>query len=115
MTITILHNPRCSKSRATLNLLRKKDIEPEIIEYLESPPTTEEFKKILAKLSLGPRDVIRTGEKIYKQMELADTKLSDTALITAMVGNPILIERPIVINGDKAVLGRPPESVLDIL
>lgn len=115
MTITILHNPRCSKSRATLNLLRKKDIEPEIIEYLESPPTTEEFKEILAKLSLGPRDVIRTGEKIYKQMELADTALSDTALITAMVGNPILIERPIVINGDKAVLGRPPESVLDIL
>ncbi len=115
MTITILHNPRCSKSRATLNMLRKKDIEPKIIDYLETPPTTEQFKEILAKLGLGPRDVIRTGEKIYKQLELADTALSDTALITAMVGNPILIERPIVINGEKAVLGRPPEKVLDIL
>jgi arsenate reductase (glutaredoxin) len=115
MTITILHNPRCSKSRATLNMLRDKGIEPKIIEYLETPPTTAEFKEILAKLGLGPRDVIRKGEKIFKQMELADTALSDTALITAMVGNPILIERPIVINGEKAVLGRPPEKVMEIL
>ena len=115
MTITILHNPRCTKSRATLNMLRDKGIEPTIIEYLENPPTTSEFKEILAKLGLGPRDVIRKGEKIYKQLELADTALSDTALITAMVGNPILIERPIVINGEKAVLGRPPEKVMEIL
>jgi arsenate reductase (glutaredoxin) len=115
MTITILHNPRCSKSRAMLNMLRDKGIEPKIIEYLETPPTTAEFKEILAKLGLGPRDVIRKGEKIFKQMELADTALSDTALITAMVGNPILIERPIVINGEKAVLGRPPEKVMEIL
>jgi arsenate reductase len=115
MTITILHNPRCTKSRATLNMLRDKGIEPTIIEYLENPPTTSEFKEILAKLGLGPRDVIRKGEKIYKQLELADAALSDTALITAMVGNPILIERPIVINGEKAVLGRPPEKVMEIL
>lgn len=115
MTVTILHNPRCSKSRATLNMLRGKDIEPEIIDYIENPPTAEEFREILAKLDLSPRDLLRRGEKIYKQLELSDTALSDTALITAMVGNPILIERPIVVKGDKAVLGRPPENVLEIL
>ena len=115
MTITILHNPRCSKSRATLNMLRGKDIEPEIIDYIENPPTAEEFREILAKLDLSPRDLLRKGEKIYKQLELSDSALSDTALITAMVGNPILIERPIVVNGDKAALGRPPENVLEIL
>jgi arsenate reductase len=115
MTVTILHNPRCSKSRATLNMLRGKDIEPKIIDYIETPPTAEEFREILAKLDLGPRDLLRKGEKIYKQLELSDTALSDTALITAMVGNPILIERPIVVNGDKAALGRPPENVLEIL
>ncbi|MGI9385883.1 MAG: arsenate reductase (glutaredoxin) [Methyloligellaceae bacterium] len=115
MTVTILHNPRCSKSRATLTLLRDNGIEPKIVDYLETPPTAEEFKGILDKLSLGPRDVIRRGEKIYKQLELADDNLSDTALITAMVGNPILIERPIVIKGDKAALGRPPENVLNIV
>jgi len=115
MTVTILHNPRCSKSRATLNMLREKDIEPRVIDYLETPLTAEEFREILAKLGLGPRDLLRRGEKIYKQLELSDTALSDTALITAMVGNPILIERPIVVNGDKAALGRPPEKVLEIL
>lgn len=115
MSITILHNPRCTKSRATLKLLRAHGVEPRIVEYLETPPSAEEFREILAKLGLGPRDVIRKGEKIYKQLELADTRLSDTALITAMVGNPILIERPIVVNGEKAALGRPPGNVLDIL
>ncbi len=115
MTVTIFHNPRCTKSRATLKFLRARGLEPEIVEYLETPPSAEQFREILAKLNLGPRDVIRKGEKIYKQLELADTKLSDTALITAMVGNPILIERPIVVNGEKAALGRPPENVLDIL
>ncbi len=115
MTLTILHNPRCTKSRATLKLLQSKGLDPTIIDYLETPPTMEEFKEILVKLGMGPRDVIRKGEKIFKQMELADTGLSDTALITAMVGNPVLIERPIVINGEKAALGRPPENVLEIL
>lgn len=115
MTVTILHNPRCSKSRATLSLLREKGIEPKIVDYLETPPTAEEFKEILAKLSMSPRDVIRKGEKIYKELELADTALPDNALVTAMVGHPILIERPIVLNGDKAALGRPPENVLTIL
>ena len=115
MTVKILHNPRCSKSRATLNLLRDKGIEPEIVDYLETPPSAAEFENILSKLNLGPRDVIRRGEKVYKELELADDNLSDTALITAMVGNPILIERPIVIKGDKAALGRPPENVLEIV
>lgn len=114
MTVTIFHNPRCTKSRATLKLLRARGLEPEIVEYLETPPSAEQFREILAKLKLGPRDVIRKGEKIYKQLELADTSLTDTALITAMVGNPILIERPIVVHGEKAAIGRPPENVLDI-
>lgn len=115
MTVTILHNPRCTKSRATLALLRDHDIEPKIVEYLDSPPTAEELKDILAKLGLGPRDIIRRGEKIYKELELADKTLPDNALITAMAGNPVLIERPIVVNGDKAAVGRPPENVLEIL
>ena len=115
MTVIILHNPRCTKSRATLKLLRERGIEPKIVDYLETPPTAEEFREILAKLGLGPRDVIRKGEKIYKELELADKSLSDMALVTAMVGNPILIERPIVLSGERAALGRPPEKVLDIL
>ncbi len=115
MTVIILHNPRCTKSRATLKLLRERGIEPKIVDYLETPPTAEEFREILAKLGLGPRDVIRKGEKIYKELELADKSLSDMALITAMVGNPILIERPIVLSGERAALGRPPEKILDIL
>ncbi len=115
MTVTILHNPRCSKSRAALSLLRARGIEPKIVDYLETPPSAEEFREILGKLGLGPRDVIRRGEKIYKQLELGDKSLSDTALITAMVGNPILIERPIVMKGEKAAVGRPTQKVLDIL
>lgn len=114
MTVTIMHNPRCSKSRQTLSLLREKGVEPKIVEYLETPPNADEFKAILSKLGVGPRDVIRRGESIYKELELADPDLSDEALVTAMVANPILIERPIVVNGDKAAIGRPPENVLEI-
>lgn len=115
MTVTILHNPRCSKSRATLSLLRENGVEPEIIDYLETPPSESELKDILAKLAMRPRDIMRRGEKIYKELELNDDSLPDNALVTAMVGHPILIERPIVIKGDKAALGRPPENVLEIL
>lgn len=115
MTVTILHNPRCSKSRQALSLLYDKGVEPKIVDYLETPPSAEELKAILEKLGLGPRDIIRKGEKIFKQLELGDASLSDTALITAMVEHPILIERPIVVNGEKAALGRPPENVLAIL
>ncbi|EEF80471.1 arsenate reductase (glutaredoxin) [Methylophaga thiooxydans] len=113
--IQILHNPRCSKSRQTLALLEEKGIEPEIIKYLETPPSETELKVILTKLNMSARDLLRKGEEAYKTLNLKDTNLDDDDLIKAMVKQPKLIERPIVINQDKARLGRPPESVLDIL
>ncbi|WP_273151672.1 arsenate reductase (glutaredoxin) [Methylophaga thiooxydans] len=113
--IQILHNPRCSKSRQTLALLEEKGIEPEIIKYLDTPPSETELKVILTKLNMSARDLLRKGEEAYKTLNLKDTNLNDDDLIKAMVKQPKLIERPIVINQDKAKLGRPPESVLDIL
>lgn len=113
--IQILHNPRCSKSRQTLTLLEEKGIEPDIIKYLDSPPTEAELKAILTKLELSARDLLRKGEDEYKALNLKDPALSEDELIAAMVAHPKLIERPIVINQDKAKVGRPPESVLDIL
>jgi len=115
MTVTIYHNPRCSKSRQTLTLLQEKGVEPEIVEYLKTPPDTKTLKRLLDMLGLEPRDLMRKKEKEYKENGLANPDLSRDALIEAMVANPKLIERPIVIQGDKAALGRPPESVLDIL
>ncbi len=115
MSVTILHNPRCSKSRQALALLKDRGVEPKIVEYLDVPPTTAELKAILGQLGLGPRDIIRKGEKVYKELELGDDSLSDIALITAMVEHPILIERPIVVKGGKAAVGRPPEKILEIL
>ncbi|HHI81586.1 MAG TPA: arsenate reductase (glutaredoxin) [Rhizobiales bacterium] len=113
--IKILHNPRCSKSRATLGILKDKGVEPEIVEYLKDAPSSSELRDILRMLGKRPRDIIRRGEKVFRELGLDDPDLSDDELIEAMVDNPILIERPIVINGNKAALGRPPESVLDIL
>ncbi|WP_027842580.1 arsenate reductase (glutaredoxin) [Pyruvatibacter mobilis] len=115
MSVRIYHNPRCSKSRATLALLEENGHAPEVVEYLKTPPTEDELRQVLAALGLGPRDVIRTGEAAYKDNNLADESLSDDQLIAAMVANPILIERPIVVSGGKAKIGRPPEGVLDIL
>lgn len=115
MSVRIYHNPRCSKSRATLALLEENGHAPEVVEYLKTPPTEDELRQVLAALGLGPRDVIRTGEAAYKDNNLADENLSDDQLIAAMVANPILIERPIVVSGGKAKIGRPPEGVLDIL
>ncbi len=115
MTVTIYHNPRCSKSRQTLALLKEKGIEPKIIKYLETPPSADELKKILKLLGLSPRELMRKKEKEYKELNLADPELSDDALIEAMVTHPRLIERPIVLANGKAALGRPPESVLEIL
>lgn len=112
---TIYHNPRCSKSRQTLALIEEKGISPEIILYLESPPNAETLRGLLKKLELAARDIMRKGEEEYKGNSLADTSLSEDELIDAMVKFPRLIERPIVVNGDTAVLGRPPENVLDIL
>lgn len=115
MTATIYHNPRCSKSRQTLGLLEQQGITPVIVEYLKQPPSAEEISRILALLKLQPRDIMRKGEAAYKEQNLGDPNLSDDALIAAMVETPILIERPIVVVDGKAALGRPPESVLDIL
>lgn len=115
MAITIYHNPRCSKSRQTLALLNEKDINPTVIEYLTQPPDAQTIKSILAKLNLSARELMRTKEQAYKDNQLGASDLSEQALIEAMVEHPILIERPIVINGDKAAIGRPPENVLEIL
>ncbi len=115
MTIRIFHNPRCSKSRATLALLREQGIEPEIILYLESPPDAGELRLILDKLALNSRDLMRAGEAEFREQGLDDESLTDDELIKAMVANPRLIQRPIVLAGDRAALGRPPESVLDII
>lgn len=115
MTVTIWHNPRCSKSRQTLALLRDNGVEPDVVEYLKTPPDAAALKAVLKKLGLKPRDLMRKGEGAYKDRGLADPALTDEALIEAMVAEPILIERPVVIKGGKASLGRPPEAVLDIL
>ena len=115
MSITLYHNPKCSKSRQTLELLGAKGITPNIIEYIKIPPTVEKLKEILSQLGIAPRDLIRKKEDTYKELELGNPSLSDKDLISFMVEHPILIERPIVITNGKAALGRPPEQVLDIL
>jgi arsenate reductase len=115
MTVTIYHNPRCSKSRQTLELLRRRGIEPQVIEYLKTPPSEADLKRILGLLGMAPGDLMRRGEPAYKERGLDDPALSQEALIAAMVESPILIQRPIVLANDKAAIGRPPESVLDIL
>ena len=115
MSITIYHNPKCSKSRQTLELLQEKGVSPTVIEYLKSPPTAETLKEILAQLGLAPRDLMRKKEDAYSENELDNPSLSDDDLISAMIRHPILIERPIVLANGKAALGRPPEQVLDIL
>lgn len=111
----IFHNPRCSKSRQTLELLREHNVEPEIIRYLETPPTEAELKQIIALLDCHPREAMRTKEKEYREQNLNDPALSEDDLIRAMVKTPKLIERPIVIRGNRAVLGRPPENALDLV
>ena len=115
MPVMIYHNPRCSKSRATLQLLQDRGIEPEVVEYLKAPPSESTLKEILDQLGLAPRDLMRRKEAPYKDLGLGDGKLSNAALIKAMVDNPILIERPIVRANGKSALGRPPENVLKIL
>ena len=115
MSIRIYHNPRCSKSRQTLQLLQEQAIEPEVIEYLKTPPSASELAKVLKMLGLAPRDLIRRKEAEYKSSGADNPELSDTQLIEIMVAHPKLIERPIVINDGKAAIGRPPEQVLDIL
>ncbi len=115
MSMKIYHNPRCSKSRQTLQLLLDRGIQPEVIDYLNDPPSVEELNNILELLKLEPRDLIRRQESEYKALGLDDPLLSRDDLINSLVSSPKLIERPIVVNGDKAAIGRPPEAVLAIL
>jgi arsenate reductase len=112
--ITIYHNPRCGKSRATLALIEERGLTPRIVEYLKTPPTRTELKAILDKLGMKPEQLVRKGEDVYKT-EYGGKTLTDAQWIDAMVKHPILIERPIVIHGSRAVLGRPPENVKALL
>ena len=114
-SVVIYHNPRCSKSRQTLQLLEARGIEPEVVKYLENPPSAEELARILELLGMEPRELMRRKEKEYRELGLDDPALTREQLIEAMVQHPRLIERPIVLANGKAALGRPPERVLDIL
>ena len=115
MSVVIYHNPRCSKSRQTLELLRSRGIEPTIIEYLKTPPDAATLEDLLQKLKLEPRELMRRQEAAYADAGLANTALDRAALIAAMVAHPVLIERPIVIANGQAAIGRPPENILSIL
>jgi arsenate reductase len=115
MPIQLFHNPRCSKSREALALLRERGVEPDVVSYLKSPPTAARIDLLLTQLGLEPRQLMRCGEAVYKELGLDDPALSRAALIAAMAANPILIERPIAVRGERAVLGRPPEKVLALL
>ena len=113
--VTIYHNPRCSKSRQTLALIEEKGVTPEIVLYLENTPTADTLKALVKKLGISARQLLRKGEDAYKEQNLKDDSLSDAQLIDAMAKFPKLIERPIVVKGDQAVLGRPHENVLELL
>ncbi len=115
MTVTIYHNPRCSKSRETLEILEEKGIKPEVINYMDTPPDEATLKELLDKLGMKPRELMRKHEAVFKDAGLDDPTFTDDELIEAMVQCPSLIERPIVVKDGEAVLARPPEVVLDIL
>ena len=115
MAVTIYHNPRCTKSRQTLALLEDRGINPKVIEYLATPPTETELRHLLKLLGIKPRELLRTKEEEYKQAKLDRPDVTDADIIRAMVKHPRLIERPIVVSGNKAALGRPPENVLKII
>jgi arsenate reductase (glutaredoxin) len=115
MTVEIYHNPRCSKSRQTLQLLQERGFQPNITEYLKTPPDKAELEKILSMLGMEPRDLMRRKEAEYGEAGLDNPDLTREQLIQGMIDHPKLIERPIVISNGKAIIGRPPEQVLDIL
>jgi len=115
MTATIYHNPRCSKSREALALLRDRGVEPVVVEYLQTPPDAATLQALLAALGLRPRALLRRQEPEYAELGLDDPLIREDALIDAMVAHPRLIERPIVVINGKAVLGRPPAKVLEII
>ena len=112
--IKIYHNVRCSKSREACSIVAEKGIKAEVVEYLKTPPTQKEIKELLSLLKLKAEDIVRKGEEIYKTKYKGKT-LSETEWIKVLAENPILIERPIIVNGKKAVIGRPPERVLELL
>ena len=113
--LTLYHNPRCSKSRGALELLEARGLAPTVVRYLETPLTAAQLTDLLGKLNISARQLLRTGEEDYKTLGLADSSLSEAQLIKAMATHPKLIERPILVAGDKAVIGRPPEKILEIL
>jgi arsenate reductase len=113
--LTLYHNPRCSKSRGALQLLEERGLTPTIVRYLETPPSAAQLHDLLGKLGIGARQLLRSGEDEYRTLNLADPGLSEAQLVEAMAAHPKLIERPILIAGSKAVIGRPPEKVLEIL
>ena len=112
---TIYHNPRCSKSRATLALLEEQGVSPVVVLYLETPPDEDEIVELTEKLGLGIREIMRRGEAVYKELDAGNPDHGDDDLIRLVAHNPILLERPIVVNGDRAAIGRPPENVLEII
>lgn len=116
MSVSMYHNPNCSKCRATLTLLQENGIEPELILYLETAPSVAELEKVLKKLGKAPQDIIRFNEEVAKELGIyQEDKRPDSEWLKIISGNPKLLERPILINGDRAVIGRPPERVLEIL
>lgn len=116
MNLVIYHNPRCSKSRQTLALLRERGFEPDIVEYLKTPPDGDAVERLLELLGLAPRDLMRTGEPVYRELGLDDPALDRTSLVRALAEEPRLLQRPIVVRDDEqAAIGRPPEKVLEIL
>lgn len=114
-TSRLYHNARCSKSRGALELLGEHGIEPQVVHYLDTPPSAQELRELLRLLGANARDLLRTGEEAYTQLGLADASLDEAALVEAMVAHPRLIERPIFVHGGRAVIGRPPERVLELL
>ncbi|MBF0154517.1 MAG: arsenate reductase (glutaredoxin) [Magnetococcales bacterium] len=113
--VTIWHNPQCSKSRQALKLLEEHGVVPQVVRYLDTPPTVHELESVLTELGIEPRQLMRTSEAIYRELGLNNASLTRQELIQAMVENPRLIERPVVLSGNRAALGRPPEKVLDVL
>ncbi|MEN4903706.1 arsenate reductase (glutaredoxin) [Luteimonas sp. TWI1416] len=114
-SFVLYHNPRCSKSRAALELLQARGIAPQVVLYLETPPDAAALRDLLQRLDLAPRALLRTGEAVYGELGLADPALDDDAIIAAMAAHPRLIERPILLHGTRAVVGRPTERLLDLL
>jgi len=113
--LMLYHNPRCSKSRGALELLESRGLQPKIMRYLETPPSPAELEALLGKLGIPARQLLRTGEEEYRTLNLADPTLSESRLIEAMAAHPRLIERPILVTGNRAVIGRPPEKILELL